>query len=1130
MERLLQLTLSGSALALLLMLLRRLLGKRLPSTVVYYAWLLVLLRFLLPLPGLVPVAAQIAPTQGVHEARPAVVAETIEAPKEEAAPAQGLPVLPLPKAEPAEALPAEALPLEAETSAPARAAKPLWPLLWALGAGLSFGFSLVSYALYTLRLRRTLRRPDAFTRAVYEALDGRKPALWCSGRVKTPLTYGLLFPKIVLPAGHYDEPTLQNVFRHELTHVRRMDALYKWFAAAVLSLHWFNPLSWLIRRAIDRDCELSCDEALLRSMDRAGKRAYGETLLDLAASGALPAGVVATTFATEKKNLKERLEQIMNYKKSGARVLAAVLALLLLAGCGAAAGPATTPAAAPAGAEAPAAPETTDRVRVTNMDELLAALAPNTTVELAAGDYALSSASNYGKPSNSGCYVWVEAYDGYELQIRNLENLVLLGEGAEKVTLTAEPRYANVLTFSHCKNVLVSGLTAGHTKEPGLCSGGVLRFEGCSDCSVRDCGLFGCGTIGVWAADCAGLYVENCAVYECSYSALSVYDCLDVSFTGGEVYGCGTREGTGAASSLFETTNSQNVSISGVKVHDNRSRLLLSSTGTRGLLFLSNEVRDNELDGAFALERYGAVVDGCLFQANGDFACYLFPLGPVASDLTGAALDEEALRSMTLRAIDPASAALAVAQPEADDVPAGSELRVNTVDEFLAAIGPQRTIVLDGELFDLSTAFNYGAGSGAWYYWEQTYDGPELVIEGVDGLCIRAASDEPKATTLAAVPRYANVLSFRSCEDLTLVGFTAGHTQEPGTCAGGVLHFADCHGITVEACRLYGCGILGLQCETCTSFQARRTEIYDCSLGAVNMSYTDGIDFIDCDVHDVPDPAFLFSYCGDVSWNGEPLTLEAYDLLDGEPVPPGRLTVSFAEDGVLRMSIEQYDAMAPDEERYPLAEVSAELAFAKEAQQLIADGDWNELAGLMHFPLVIFTDAANYRVESREEFLAGDLAAVLPKSFRERVGAAALDDMGVSLLGNTVADDCIVFAHEDVDNADAIRIQALLVRGGGDAAAENEREAVLRTWVERLQRTELTLKLGESVELYADGPYSDSAAIVWTSSDEGALTVKPDPGDPSRATLTAVGESAEGVTVTAAFDGVEASVTVYIVP
>ena len=52
----LSLTLSGSAMALVLLALRYVFLKRMPSTVYYYAWLLVLLRFVLPLPGLFPIA------------------------------------------------------------------------------------------------------------------------------------------------------------------------------------------------------------------------------------------------------------------------------------------------------------------------------------------------------------------------------------------------------------------------------------------------------------------------------------------------------------------------------------------------------------------------------------------------------------------------------------------------------------------------------------------------------------------------------------------------------------------------------------------------------------------------------------------------------------------------------------------------------------------------------------------------------------------------------------------------------------------------------------------------------------------------------------------------------------------
>ena len=71
----------------------------------------------------------------------------------------------------------------------------------------------------------------------------------------------------------------------------------------------------------------------------------------------------------------------MNYKKSGARTLAAVLTLALLLGCGVIAG------AAPAAAE--------NETRVTTVDELLAAIGPDAVIELAPGVFELSNASDY---------------------------------------------------------------------------------------------------------------------------------------------------------------------------------------------------------------------------------------------------------------------------------------------------------------------------------------------------------------------------------------------------------------------------------------------------------------------------------------------------------------------------------------------------------------------------------------------------------------------------------------------------------------------------------------------------------------------------------------------------------------
>ena len=1034
MERLLQLTLSGSAMALLLMLLRRVLGKKLPSTVYYYAWLLVLLRFLLPLPGLVPTAAESGTQPPPERSR----YETVYEDEEPAAPAEDEPSAAWQNAVAAkqpQTLPAQDEGEIALPAAPARTragfdwrSETLWLTVWALGAALCFGFYALSYLLFTAQLRRTLMRPDAFTRAVYAAMPGAKPALWRSAAVKTPLTYGVLFPKIVLPAAHYDERELRNVFRHELTHARRGDTLYKWFAAAALSLHWFNPLSWLVRREIDRACELSCDEAVLRSMDRDEKQSYGETLLCMAASGVLPAGVVATTFATEKEHLKERLEQIMTYKRSGARVLAAVLALLLLAGCGLAAGPKSG-----SGGELAVEPRADSVVRVSTVDEFLAAIAPNTTIELAAGEYDLSTASNYGKSSNSGCYSWVEAYDGYMLEIRGVDDLAITGEGAESVTIAAVPRYANVLQFVSCRNVTVAGLTAGHT-QGAYCSGGVLFFDTCTDCTVRQCGLFGCGTVGVTATDSSGLTVEDTEIYECSYGAVVLMSCRNVSVTDCEVDRCGVKPGAGSATNLFQAASCDSVNIVGCLVHDNDAQSLLNASYSQSVRFLSNEVKDNRFMGAFALQQYSVTVDGCVFAGNDVYTWYMYSGNVFACSAEGAALVGDAFETMTYREIDPADiAAPSPALAEPTEVAPGTEIAAETVDEFLAAIGPDRVIVLTGTDYDLSTASSYGGPGGTYYWWQQNYDGPGLVIDGVKGLTIKAASSDPKETVISAVPRYANVLDFRNCTDVSLIGFTAGHTKEPGACSGGVLRFQDCNGIRVDACRLYGCGILGVDCYRCTGFGCHETEIYECSQGAVNMTYTDGISFVNCDVHDVPDPAFAFHMCGDKLWNGEPLIGSAYDLKDGALVESAQGAGGPLEEGdILQMNLRQLEEslLLPEQPLpVPWPEGGQELDFARTVQQLIADGDWEGLADRTFFPMILFTRQGNIRVDSREDFLALDLNAILNESFRQRVGSDSLEAMSANAFGNGIVQNAVTFCHmEEPGGKDEILVVALIVR------------------------------------------------------------------------------------------------------
>ena len=936
MYSLLVMTAGGSVIALLLMCLRYTVLRKMPSTVYYYAWLLVLLRFALPLPGFVPTTAgtaNVTPApsspavysetnsqDNVHEDVQAVTFENVQENNQQVS------EFAYDDAAKSDATVSDIAPVAAETqvmtvseTAPKAAisidwkSPALWLSVWAAGAVVSMGITVLSYFHFNFKLKKKLMEPDDFTKAVYASIPGRKPALYISDSARTPLLLGVFKPMIVLPYRKYDEELLHNILRHELTHYRRFDTLYKWAASAILSLHWFNPLSWFIHREFNRSCELSCDEMLLRSMDKDEKQSYGNSLLLMAAQSPLPSAVVATSFATEKRNLKERLTQIMNYKKSGTRLLSTIIAVVLLTGCAVGAGPRsgnstdedissevtqveTSGSESENDIEIPVAPPKSEDgvVKVTTVDEFLVSIAPHTTIELAEGVYDLTKAFDYGKTSKSNYYSWNGVVDnngdGAELVIKDVEDLTIRGAGIEKTSIVAVNRSASVINFTECEKLNVSNLTAGHTVEPDPCNGAVFNFSNCPDSTIDACGLYGCGTIGIDVSTSERFNITNCDIYECSVGAVRAMDCEDIFISSCDIHHHGTRTANSLAYHLFDVIRSTGFTVYNCKIHDNKIDGMLYTTNTDKIFFLSNEVTKNEInESTFYFDQYGAAVDGCRFENNTVRNWYMEGAMIPAVDLKGNKIPADKFTSMKFRDIKPETVKTDVVPTlKAKDVTPGAEITVKTVDEFLEAIGPSRTIILDGKNFDLSKAKTYGNIGTAYYKWEEEPDGFQLVIHDVKNLTIKAKNSDPAATMLEALPRYANVLAFKDCYCVTVEGFTAGHTKEKGACAGGVLLFDDCEQIKVEKMRLYGCGDIGVIAFLCTDIDVINTEIYECSSNAAYISESDRINFKDCNIHDIPSPALSFDRDKNIFWNGKKLEGEElrYDVkADGTLVP-----------------------------------------------------------------------------------------------------------------------------------------------------------------------------------------------------------------------------------------------------
>ena len=375
MSTFLAMSVSGGALILVIAVLRALFAQRLPRRLLCALWAVALLRLLLPVFPPSPLSLFPAVESGGGEALPAIAAAPTAAPQavvstvapalqaaapEAAAPAARATALP-------QTAPQAVAPANAERSAP-----PVWPIVHGSVAALLLILLIALYARGLRRFRASAPCEDGFASQwlARHPLRRRLRLRLCAA-IDAPLTYGLLRPVILLPAGFdlSDREALDCVLRHELAHVRRFDTLFKAALAVTACLHWFNPLVWVMLALANRDLELACDEQALRAAARERRRAYARALLRLEEMRARPLPLGS---AFGKSGVEERIAAIVKRRpvSRAALALTLLLAALTLA--------AFTAPAAPA--SAPSMPEATPQPGI-DRAEIRASAAPLPTPE-----------------------------------------------------------------------------------------------------------------------------------------------------------------------------------------------------------------------------------------------------------------------------------------------------------------------------------------------------------------------------------------------------------------------------------------------------------------------------------------------------------------------------------------------------------------------------------------------------------------------------------------------------------------------------------------------------------------------------------------------------------------------------
>ncbi len=201
--------------------------------------------------------------------------------------------------------------------------------LWLIGAIALILLNVVRYVRLNIKIRKNGEVISCPETGEY---TGRKINVRVWENVASPFMTGIFRPTLILPKTELSSEQLDNILRHEMTHFKRHDILYKWFAEFVKCVHWFNPMAWYVSKQIAAECEISCDMAVTKNMSGSEEMSYISTILSLLPTGKSKQLPLTTQMASSKKFLKRRFVMIKN-KKTTSRfmsVLSAVIAAIML--------------------------------------------------------------------------------------------------------------------------------------------------------------------------------------------------------------------------------------------------------------------------------------------------------------------------------------------------------------------------------------------------------------------------------------------------------------------------------------------------------------------------------------------------------------------------------------------------------------------------------------------------------------------------------------------------------------------------------------------------------------------------------------------------------------------------------
>ncbi|MDO4169976.1 MAG: M56 family metallopeptidase [Lachnospiraceae bacterium] len=186
-------------------------------------------------------------------------------------------------------------------------------IIWIVGVGIIVAVQIWKHWKFSNLLKRWRDEiTESHIQDIYQKIGRelhikRMPKLMYCPCLHSPVMTGFFSPVVILPNKDDSSENLYFLLKHELVHYKRKDLWYKLLIVATITINWFNPIVYWMAREISIQCEISCDEEVLKKESICVRQKYGQLILSMIEGQSKIQTAFATNFNCGFYQTKERI-------------------------------------------------------------------------------------------------------------------------------------------------------------------------------------------------------------------------------------------------------------------------------------------------------------------------------------------------------------------------------------------------------------------------------------------------------------------------------------------------------------------------------------------------------------------------------------------------------------------------------------------------------------------------------------------------------------------------------------------------------------------------------------------------------------------------------------------------------